>query len=203
MTELGDRALSEFLEAVSSSDPTPGGGSVAAVVGALAASLGAMAAAIRANKQTDESVQTLAAAFETHRAAFMRLSRDDEAAFEEVMAAFRLPKSDPGKANRLEQSLLCAAEVPLDLAGQCRDLLLDLEQMASLATQHSVSDVGAAAYLAGAAAHATLLNVDINSQMMNDGRTRSGVSSRRQALAKQCAELVETVTASVRQRMTA
>jgi len=201
MPERGLQELAALLQDISSSAPTPGGGSVAAIVGALAASLGAMAASIRASKTSDNRIQSLAKRFFDHQAAFLRLSADDEAAFEEVMAAFQLSNSDEAKSSTRERALLRAAEVPLALAARCCDLLDDLAQMVSLATTHSVSDVGAAAHLARAAAESTLLNVEINAHMMQDEAARGGVRRKKRELELQCAEQTQTIVESVEARI--
>jgi len=168
MSTLHDTTLGKYLDDVASAAPTPGGGSVAAVVAALGASLGSMVTAISARKSEDDQIGELAAECETFREMFLRLSVEDQSAFEAVMSALRLPQDDPGRTERVESSVQAAAQVPLTVAKTCLKLLAVLESLATLASRHCVSDVGAAAHLALAAMRASLLNIHINITFMKD-----------------------------------
>ena len=170
MSTLRETTIGEYLDAVSSSASTPGGGSVAAVVAALGASLGSMVTAISA-KSEDDRIGELAADCASFRETFLRLSVEDQSAFEAVMSALRLPKEDPERVERVESSVESAAEIPLTVAQTCLDLLAVLESLAMLASRHCVSDVGAAAHFALASLRASLLNVYINITFMKDSDT--------------------------------
>jgi methenyltetrahydrofolate cyclohydrolase len=171
MSVLHDMTLGTYLDAVSSADPTPGGGSVAALAAALAAALGCMVAAISADKAPSRALREIAARCASLRETFLRLGDEDQMAFDGVMTALRLDKTDPLRNERLESSLQSAADVPLSVGGACLGLLADLESLAPLASRHAVSDVGASAHLAMAALSASLLNVHINVSFMKKRET--------------------------------
>jgi len=86
---LRETSLGDYLEAVSSSMPTPGGGSVAAVVAALSAALGSMVTAISTKKSDNDQITTLAAACSGFRETFLRLSAEDQSAFEHGLTKSR------------------------------------------------------------------------------------------------------------------
>lgn len=104
-----NQTLSDFLTAVAAAKPTPGGGSVAALVGALAASLGVMGA--RLDSRTDEE----------HRLAQLqdrlrRLVQEDAEAYGRLVDAYKIPKHDPDRPQAITVALHRATEVPLEIA---------------------------------------------------------------------------------------
>ena len=111
--DTSDQTLSDFLSAVSDTNPIPAGGGVAALVGALAAALGAMGA--RLAKQSDGE-RTL-----------LRLSRrlydlvqEDAVAYGALMEGYKVPKELSDHAGTVSNALLKATEVPLEIAeGAC------------------------------------------------------------------------------------
>lgn len=171
MSSLRDTTFGVYVENVSSSSPTPGGGSVTAAVGALAASLGAMVAEITTAQTPDPSLVTWKTSCRSHRERLLELCVEDEDAFRAVMACLRLPKDNPTRAPRLQSCLKTAATVPLETARVCLDVLRTLEPMTSRASRHSVSDVGVAAHLALAAVRASQLTIEVNRVSITDERT--------------------------------
>jgi formiminotetrahydrofolate cyclodeaminase len=168
MPTLRDSTLGTYLDDVSSARPTPGGGSVAAVVGALGSALGVMVTAIASAKSKSDQIDALATACIQARETFLRLSREDQSAFDAVMAALKLPKDDATRSQQVESTVQTAAQVPLSIAQACVDLLGTLESLVPLASRHSVSDIGAASHFALAAMRSSLLNVAINVTFMKD-----------------------------------
>lgn len=202
MTALREITLGSYLDNVSSSSPAPGGGSVAAVTGALSASLGCMVTALSSRRSADDQVDGLAKACSQFRESFLQLSADDQAAFEAVMSALKLPKEDASRAQRVEQTVQAAAEVPLTIAQACVNLLDVLETLLPMASRHCISDVGAAAHLALASLRASLLNVTINITFMKD----RAAADRYEATAlrlehdaqQRCQRIVDQVAATIR-----
>lgn len=170
MLSLRETSLGKYLDDVSSKTPTPGGGSVAAVVAALGAALGSMVTAISGGKSESLQIAELATKCASHRETFLRLSIEDQSAFDAVMLALKRSKDDPSRADHVEDTVQAAAEVPLTVAQSCLDLLIILETLVPVASRHCISDVGAAAHLALAALRASLLNVHINITFMKDRR---------------------------------
>ncbi len=119
---LATQSLTDVLDAFSSSAPTPGGGSAAALAGALGASLLAMVAALPKTKNNTPEER---AALDAARATILRLRSQlvelidrDAAAYDAVVAAYRLPKgTDEEKAVRktaIQDALKLATDVPLE-----------------------------------------------------------------------------------------
>ena len=171
-----DKRVTEFLDLLACKDPTPGGGSGAALGGALAAALVSMVCNLTIGKKGYEDVeptmQDLLARSEALRAALPRLLEDDTQVYGRVMEAHRLPrKTDEQKAARqqaMQAALRAATEVPLAIAERCAQVVDLALPAAEHGNQWAVSDAGVAALLAEASVHAALLNVSINLSGIED-----------------------------------
>ncbi|MDA8748758.1 cyclodeaminase/cyclohydrolase family protein [Candidatus Poseidonia alphae] len=169
-----DMTQREFLAALASSSPTPGGGTASAIALGQAASLACMVAdlTLGSDKWSEgwpaaEYVQSLAIPIMTRSGV---LAKEDSDAFDEVMAAFKMPKqSDSEKNHRkvaIQTGTLQAAKVPFETAEVALELLKALTELATLGNANAVSDVGVAGLLASAAAKGALFNVEINLQSL-------------------------------------
>ncbi len=159
-----------FVDETASESPAPGGGSVAALVGALGAALGTMVANLSAHKRGwDERWEEFSRWAERGQALkdeLLDLVDDDTAAFNRVMSALSLPKGTPEeKAARkaaLNAANLGAVEVPLKVMKVSLELFPLMEAMALEGNPASVSDAGVGAMAARAAVRGAALNVRIN-----------------------------------------
>ena len=202
---LLDVTVSELLERTASGDPTPGGGSVAAIAGALG--LGLVCMALEVSARRVDAAPEVAALLERARTLLgvLRAHPDaDVTAFQGYMAALALPKADADqKARRreaIERAAHAATAAPL-AAG--RDLLSGLElteQAAQVAHRSIVSDVGAGAHLLSAALQATLLNVDINLSSL-PSEEREAAQVERLELSRQGLSLTGKVMRAVSGRL--
>lgn len=106
--------LDQFLDSVASGEPAPGGGSMAAVVVALAAGLSAMVA--RFSCEEDPNANRLAERAENLRRKVGPLARADAEAYGRVLSAYRLPREQEDRKERVQTALSKAADVPLSIA---------------------------------------------------------------------------------------
>ncbi len=176
LAALDEGAPLGFLEAVAAKTPTPGGGSVAALAGALAAALAAMVGRLTASRrkyaEVKEAMAEMIVQAEKLRAALTRRMEEDSAAFEAVMRAYKMPKSNEAelaaRAAAIHQAMVHAAEVPLATA---RDALAAMELAhlaASKGNVNAVTDAATAAWMAMAAIQGAALNVRINAASVED-----------------------------------
>ncbi len=164
------KSLKNYLEELSSSSPTPGGGNVAALCGVLASSLGEMVCNLTIGKKKylnfEIEAKDLREKFESFKKDFLILAERDNEAFDRVMDAFKLLKeTEAQKAFRnsaIEHATLEAALVPEEVIIKCNELLPLLEIIAEKGNQNSLSDAGVAISLATTAAEGAFLNVAIN-----------------------------------------
>ena len=170
MTTWAKTTLEDFENAIKSSDPTPGGGTVAAVALGQAAALVSMVAelTLSSDRWADahaEAKEALAAAASVMpRAAY--LADADAAAFDAVVDAFKLPKSSDEEKEIRRQAIraatLGAAEVPFETAEHACALLPHVLAMAERGNSNAASDAGVASLMATAAAKGAVFNVIIN-----------------------------------------
>ena len=162
--------VTAFVERTASASPTPGGGSVAAVTGALASALVAMVARLTDRKKGYEQAWELAGAAvrraDRITAELQAAALEDVRSFDAYLAALRRPKRSPEERQERSAALAAATRhataAPLAIAAACADVLALAEELAPVANRHAVSDIGAAAHLAAAAAGAALLTAEIN-----------------------------------------
>jgi formiminotetrahydrofolate cyclodeaminase len=169
-------SLSDYLTQLASEWPTPGGGSAATVVGAAGAALVAMVARINSTSPKyvaykDEAREIVALADEL-RAELMRARERDEAAYDRVVSATALPKSNEDERSlrreALEIALAHAAAEPLLAAGMALDVLRLASRALEIPNKNLASDIGCAAEFAHAALAACAYNVRINHKFMRD-----------------------------------
>lgn len=174
--KLTEQTVAEVLAAFRSPDPTPGGGSAAALAGAVGASLLTMVAALPKPKAgTDDEVARLRTAGQRCRVSAEKLAalvdRDSEA-YETVLAAYRLPKAtDEEKAERggrIQHALRLAIEAPLDVMRACSEGLAQGHVVAALGNPNASSDVQVGFELLRAGLRGARLNVDINLPSLKD-----------------------------------
>lgn len=200
-----EKTLSAFLEELSSPRPTPGGGAVAALAGGLAAALVAMVAGLTCGKRGYEAIEARMREIQEEAAGLRdrlaELIELDIAAFDRVMAAYRLPKDDPGRPRKIEEALIRACEVPREVAEHCRRVLEFSRVVVEQGNVNAASDAGAATLLAAAGLEAALLNVKINLQALEDGRFKKEYEGRREELARAGRQLREEALKVVQERI--
>jgi formiminotetrahydrofolate cyclodeaminase len=194
-----DRTLAEFLEALRSPAPTPGGGSAAALAGAMGASLLAMVAGLpKSRAATAEDTARLAAAGArcTDLAGELKTLVDrDSAAYEQVMAAYRRPKgTDDEKSARsaaIQEAMRGATETPLAVMRACAAAAEQGVVVAGIGNPSASSDAAVGFELLAAALRGARLNVEINLGSIKDAdyvrRIQSEVEELERALSHETA----------------
>jgi formiminotetrahydrofolate cyclodeaminase len=189
--------VTQLLDALASPDPTPGGGTAAAITGAMGASLLMMVAGLaRSKSNTDDEKAALAgakASLQPAVARFAVLADADSSAFDQVMAAYRLPKTTDGdktaRTAAIQQALQGATVVPLDTLRLCVEVLTLARPVAEFGARSAVSDAGVAIGLLEAAAAGAEANVRINVASLRDERFREATADETGVLAASAAKL--------------
>jgi glutamate formiminotransferase/formiminotetrahydrofolate cyclodeaminase len=174
--KLVDLSLSSFVWETSSDSPAPGGGSVAAAMGALGAALGTMVANLSGHKRGwDDRWEEFASWAE--RGALMQkrlldLVDEDTEAYNGILKAFELPKkSDEEKAARsaaVEAATLNASLVPLTVMKEAFKVFELLEEMTAKGNPNSVTDGAVGVLAVRACIRGAFLNVKINVRGLKD-----------------------------------
>jgi glutamate formiminotransferase/formiminotetrahydrofolate cyclodeaminase len=173
---LLEGTLRGFLDALTSPEPVPGGGSTAALAGALAAALVGMVAGLTAGSpkyaEVAEAMKVLLGRSEALREDLQDLVEEDAAAYARVAVAFKMPKESAAEREArqavLQKALVGATETPLRVQRSALAVAELAGEAAEKGNRNAVSDAGVAALLAEAACRAAALNVGINAPYLAD-----------------------------------
>lgn len=198
---LKDLNVTNFLDALSSADPTPGGGSAAALVGATGASLLAMVAGMPKSRTNSEderrALDSAHPQLMAHRDTLVELIDRDAAAYDLVIAAFRLPKStDEEKAARraaVQKATQIATEVPLDSIRACVETMKAGRAAAAFGNPNAASDVKVGYRFLMAAAEGAKDNVEINLGGLTDTEVQSRIRDAAEALMAEAANIRDQI----------
>ena len=192
---LTSRSVSDLLDAFSSPDPTPGGGSAAALTGALGAALLAMAAGL---PKTRTGVPAERQALDKAQAELVGLQRTllelvdrDAAAYDLVVAAFRKPKAtDDEKSLRsaaIQDAMRVATEVPVETFRAAAAAMVAGRTVAASANPSAASDILVGAQSLMLAMSGALANVEINIGSLKDTALVDDLTSRLRAAQAEAA----------------
>ncbi len=206
---IAQRPLHTFLDELASGAPTPGGGSAAAIMGAMGAALVSMVCNVTLGKKGQEAVgpemRSVRDASERLRAQLTSMVADDVAAFDGLMAAYRLPKaSDADKALRaeaIEINLRAATETPLACARACAEVVALSRRAGEQGYSGVVSDAGVGVLAAYSALRSAALNVYINAPSLKDRGYADAALIEIEKLLTACAQESEAVFQLVRGRL--
>jgi glutamate formiminotransferase/formiminotetrahydrofolate cyclodeaminase len=180
---LVDFTVAGFTEETASESPAPGGGSIAATLGAFGAALATMVANLSSHKRGWDSrwkeFSDWAVRGKGHYVELLRLIDEDTESFNRVMDAFGLPKgTDAEKAERsraIDAATLEAAKVPLAVMRVTLESMAVIRAMAEIGNPASVSDAGVGALCARSAVVGAHLNVKINCAGLKDKTATAGL----------------------------
>ena len=197
--------VKDFVEELSTDSPAPGGGSVSALLGSLAAALASMVAALTHGKKGMEEkksqMENVGIKAQELKDRLSTLVDADTEAFNELMAAMRLPKkTDEQKTARhtaVQEATKAATKIPLEIAKLCSEVLDLADVVAREGLAASVSDAGVAAEAALAGLRGARLNVLINLADIEDEKFKKGVTDEVNDMERSAAELKRKVITQV------
>ena len=173
---LKDTTLEEYIELTDSEQPTPGGGSVAALVGALGASLSRMLAHLSINKkkfkeaslEEQELFVTAAKDIKQYKEALIDGIDGDALSYQCVLTAYQL-KDD----YEIQRALRTSAFIALDIQKNAFEALARLTHLVTLGNKNVLSDLVAGAILLQSCIEISFLNVKANSLLLHDDEERN------------------------------
>ncbi len=193
---FADHSVLAFLDAIASPDPTPGGGTAAAVGGAIGVSLLMMVAGLgktRGNIDAERvQLDATRASLLNVRDRLLTLADTDTAAYNTVTAAYRLAKgSDEEKAARreaIQRAMHAATDAPLETLRAVAEAMAHARAVAELGNPSAASDVRVALELLEAAGAGASANVEINLTTLQDDAFRKAAASTTIELSNQLTE---------------
>ena len=201
----GGETLSAFTASVASPTPAPGGGSVAAHVGALGAALAQMVAGLTVGRKKYAAVDAEMKELGLQSAALVTelqsLVERDSRAYEGVTTAYKLPKETEEqntlRTAAIDGALVYAAQVPLETARACAKVAELAATAAEKGNTNAASDAGVAALLAEAACRGAVYNVRINVSSMSDKTKGAVLASDAEQILRDASKHAAAATAVV------
>lgn len=169
---MQNKTLKEFSEVAASKEPVPGGGGVCANVAALASALGEMVTNLTIGKQkyiqyTNE-LNDIRKELDILRFNLLDCINKDAEAFVPLARAYKMDKNNPNYERIMEESLKCAAGIPL-LILKYATRIIDLdERLAVIGSKISVSDAATSVMLAHGVLYGAYINILVNTNLMKD-----------------------------------
>jgi len=194
-----------FLEDLASSAPAPGGGGASSLAGAVGIALCSMVANLTSGKKKyaeyQQDIETVLESADILRAKLLELVDKDAAVFEPLAKAYAIPKDNPGRDVILEDALKTASDAPyaiLETLSDCSDIVVELSAKGS---RLAISDVGCAAALIAAAAKGAVMNIYINTKLMNDREYAESLNERSikllHAITDKCDDVYDIIAESL------
>lgn len=207
--KLMDMTCNAFADETASESPAPGGGSIAAYMGALGVSLGTMVANLSSHKpgwdDRWEEFSIWAEKGQKLKDQLLWLVDEDTRAFNKIMDAFGLPKgSDAEKAIRtqaIQDATKYAIEIPFKVMKTSFDTMEIIKAMALTGNPNSVSDAGVGALCARSAVMGAHLNVKINASGLKDADFLSTILNEAQQLEESAKQLEKEILGIVNQKI--
>jgi methenyltetrahydrofolate cyclohydrolase len=169
---MREQRIGDWLDALGSAAPAPGGGAAAALLVATAASLVEMVANLTIGKpRYAEYEPTMIVARDTAiqiRTSALHLAADDERAFDSVAAAYKISKDDPDRSAAIQRTTAAAARPPLQTAELAAEVIALAEGIHEGANVNVLSDIAVAASSARAALESAAINVEVNLAALHD-----------------------------------
>jgi glutamate formiminotransferase/formiminotetrahydrofolate cyclodeaminase len=201
--------LRAFADETASESPAPGGGSISAYVGSLGAALGTMVANLSAGKRGWEGKISLFSDFAAQgqhaKDTLLILVDEDTNAFNKIMNAFGLPKSNDeekkARTQAIEDATKYACDIPYKIMETAYSILPMLSAMVDQGNPNSITDAGVGVLCVKTAVRGAYFNVLVNAQGLKDRAFAEDIKSRaKQILDKNHAEadaLIAKVEAAI------
>ena len=198
-------SISDFLERLSSNSPTPGGGSVAALVGALSCSLTSMVANLTYGKKKYEEYweESKKSIEETKnlKEDFLSLFYEDMEVFTKLMATFGLPRKTENEVKKrneaIEEATKVAIGVPLKVMEKSKHAAELALSMAKIGNLNAISDAGIAGEMALSACRSASYNVLINLNFLQDADYSKNIEKKHKEILRTVRSLHKEVTSLV------
>ncbi len=209
MRKFFDQSLQEVIEVSASTSPTPGGGSVSALVACFGVAMTAMVSGLTLGKEKYKDAQPeVKDILEAAKALLSRLEElveADIAEFNNFMAAFRLPRDTDveiqARETAMQNALKGATDTPMEIAGVCLKVLRLTDRLSKIGIKMAISDVGVASLIAEAALEGVLLSVEINTPMISDRDYVLRTIREKEQMAVEAKILRDAILAVVRDRI--
>jgi methenyltetrahydrofolate cyclohydrolase len=194
---VGEQKFNDFLNALASKEPAPGGGVTSGILVALATSLGNMVIAYTEGKKKYADNQLLhedcGKFFEAARVESMELAAADAQSYAALNTLWKLEKNDPKRIERWDHAVEQATDVPIQTMELCFRVLTTLETMIGKTNNMLVSDLITASILARSSVEIAAVTARINIPLLEDQARMSELEKRVCTLETTCRTLAKDI----------
>jgi formiminotetrahydrofolate cyclodeaminase len=184
--DVASLTIDEFLHSLGSSDPTPGGGALAALSGAMAAAMLAMVCNLTIGRpryaDVEEAIRTILAETLSRQSALLELANADADAYGAVRDAYRLPNGTDAeltaRKDAIARSMERATEVPVQTAEATRAVLELTARAGEIGNRNMLGDVAVGAHLGLAAVRGAVDQARLNLVSLGDSPFAAGMERR-------------------------
>ena len=209
MENITSISCNDFVTALASSAPVPGGGGASAVVGSIGMALGNMVGSLTVGKKkyaaVEDEVKELMAQATSLQNKLLELAQQDAVVFEPLAKAYGLPATTPEeiqhKKEVMEDVLVEAAEVPLEIMQECLNAIKIIEIFAKVGSVMAISDAGVGATVCRAGLQGASLNVYINTKAMQNREVAATLNKRADQIMKDGTALADKIFHDVYNRL--
>ncbi len=202
-------SIDKFLDDLASGNPTPGGGSAAAIIGAMGAALVSMVCNVTIGKKGYEAVEaemrSVLSESERVRRRLTAMVAEDIAAFDSILAAYKMPKTTEEdkavRAGAIQAGLRRATEVPLDCARVCAEVIALSRRASEQGYLNVISDGGVGVLAGFTGLRSAALNVYINAPALKDRAFAEAAIAELEKLLRFCGAESEAVYKIVRDKL--
>jgi methenyltetrahydrofolate cyclohydrolase len=211
--KLIEMTLNQFSNEVDSNSPAPGGGSVAALSSNIGVSLARMMANLSFGKKKYEALdEDIKAEFSSRfnklgdiRNELMELVDRDTESFNEVMKAFKMPKSTDEEKNlrsrAIQDATLFSIEVPYKTAELSLEALRLLEYLVGYGNQNAITDVGVGTLLTYSGMEGAILNVKVNLMGLDDTKVVEEYSNKCTSMINEGTEIKDRIMSNIHKNL--
>ena len=194
-------SIDQFLKATAARQPTPGGGSVAALAGALSSAIGEMVLSYSIGKKDllpfETELKQAAHELQQAREILLRLMVEDQEAYAELTAARKVQADDAQKARRISIAVLACIGCPQAI-GATAVAILDLcDRVVEIVNPWLLSDLAVSADLAMATTRAAMYNVRVNLSGLETEAQRNVISDQSDQLLLRAKVLIQKVSPKI------
>jgi len=197
-----NRTLQNFMNELSSKNTVPGGGGASALIGAVGVSLCSMVANLTLGKPQyamyQEDIEVILVRTEKSVERLLHLIHKDAEVFEPLSVAYYIPQDNPNREQILEQALITASSVPMEILEEIYQIIDIMEQLLVKGSKLAISDVGVAASACRSALEGAIMNVYINTKLMKNKEYALGLNAKAEAMlsegVKRCNSIFQQIT---------
>ena len=204
-----NKSCLEFIDILASKAPVPGGGGASALVGAIGVALGSMVGNLTTGKKkyadVEEDIQALLKESDVLTKRLNALVQADAEVFEPLSKAYGLPaETEEEKLEKdkvLQEVLVQATQVPLQIAECCLEGIKLLDQYAKKGSRLVVSDAGVGVIFCKSALQGAKLNVLINLKLMKNETLKKELHDKMAAIEAEGLKLADQVYQYVEEQL--